>query len=336
MDATFRSLQRTLAERLAELAAPLDSALPALEVAAPALDAPRLVASAVIEKGGVHRAWRVEGDPTPGFGAFLDGTQRSHVLTYVDGVPIVAGTVAAVVRRRTGARLGTWGRGPLVRRRLYAPRAALAAEAWAALEAAAGSPDALVDTTAPEHGDAPVAHPFALAERAVHLVQDDREQAELELAARWCRAESEPLFMDGGISGVHAERPQEPLPACLVGVVKSHRTLHVEGDALRTVLALRRGFRSSVFRVVSSRRRPVASWYLRLRDPAGRDPMWGLVRVEAADHVAGEPLESLSARADLVSSWILAEAAPLALPDGRWDKMVYGIRDCEEFLRAVC
>ena len=26
----------------------------------------------------------------------------------------------------------------------------------------------------------------------------------------------------------------------------------------------------------------------------------------------------------------------LALPDGRWDKMVYGIRDCEEFLRAVC
>ena len=27
---------------------------------------------------------------------------------------------------------------------------------------------------------------------------------------------------------------------------------------------------------------------------------------------------------------------PLALPDGRWDKMMYGIRDCEEFLRAVC
>jgi hypothetical protein len=26
---------------------------------------------------------------------------------------------------------------------------------------------------------------------------------------------------------------------------------------------------------------------------------------------------------------------PLALPDSRWDKMVYGVRDCEEFLRAV-
>ena len=26
---------------------------------------------------------------------------------------------------------------------------------------------------------------------------------------------------------------------------------------------------------------------------------------------------------------------PVALPDNRWDKMVYGVRDCEEFLRAV-
>jgi hypothetical protein len=102
------------------------------------------------------------------------------------------------------------------------------------------------------------------------------------------------------------------------------------------VLALRRGQRSSVFRIAAARRTPVASWYLRLRDPAGRDPMWGLVRVEAADRRAAERPEELTARADLISRWVLAEAAPLALPDGRWDKMVYGIRDCEEFLRAVC
>ena len=335
MDARFHSLQRSLAERLGALASPLDAALPALEVVPLTSDAPRLVASQVIEKGGVHRAWRVEGEPAPGFGAFLDGTQRSRVLTYVDGIPVIAGTVAAVIRRRVGARLSTWGRGPLVRHRLYAPRAALPPLAWEALLQQVGA-DATVDTTAPEHGDAPPGHPFALAERAVHLVQDDREQAELELADRWCTLEHAPLFVDGGISGVRSNRPNEPLPSCLVGVVKSHRTLHVEGDALRTVLALRRGFRSSVFRVVSSRRRPVASWYLRLRDPAGRDPMWGLVRVEAADHAPGDPLEKLSERADAVSRWILAEAAPLALPDARWDKMVYGIRDCEEFLRAVC
>ena len=78
----------------------------------------------------------------------------------------------------------------------------------------------------------------------------------------------------------------------------------------------------------------VASWYLRLRDPVGHDPMWGLVRVEIA-HPETQELHAIGDRADEVSRWILAEASPLALPDARWDKMVYGIRDCEEFLRAV-
>jgi len=51
--------------------------------------------------------------------------------------------------------------------------------------------------------------------------------------------------------------------------------------------------------------------------------------------VAHRPDAALAVRADEVSRWVLAEASPLALPDSRWDKMVYGIRDCEEFLRAV-
>ncbi|CAA9341145.1 MAG: hypothetical protein AVDCRST_MAG40-2405 [uncultured Gemmatimonadaceae bacterium] len=138
--------------------------------------------------------------------------------------------------------------------------------------------------------------------------------------------------MDGGVSGSDVVASS----ACTVGVIKSHRTLYADGDALRAVLALRRGHRSSVFRIAAPRRAPVASWYLRLRDPAGRDPMWGLVRIEAADRRAAERPHELTARADLISRWVLAEVSPLALPDGRWDKMVYGIRDCEEFLRAVC
>jgi hypothetical protein len=44
----------------------------------------------------------------------------------------------------------------------------------------------------------------------------------------------------------------------------------------------------------------------------------------------------MTERADEVSRWVLAETAPLSLPDGRWDKMAYGIRDCEEFLKAIC
>ena len=71
------------------------------------------------------------------------------------------------------------------------------------------------------------------------------------------------------------------------------------------------------------------SWYLRLRNPDGRDAMWGLVRVEMSE--CDKPVE----RAEEISRWVIAEMAPLSLPDGRWDKMAYGVRDCEEFLRAI-
>jgi hypothetical protein len=75
----------------------------------------------------------------------------------------------------------------------------------------------------------------------------------------------------------------------------------------------------------------VLSWYLRLRDAEGRDALWGLVRVE----MSVRPRESVSARADELSRWLLAESMPLAAPDPRWDRMAYGIRSAEEFLRAT-
>jgi hypothetical protein len=62
--------------------------------------------------------------------------------------------------------------------------------------------------------------------------------------------------------------------------------------------------------------------------------MWGLVRVEIAQPSRVEE-SAIGERADQVSRWIFTEVTPLALPDARWDKMVYGVRDCEEFLRAI-
>jgi hypothetical protein len=313
-----------------------DDATPPLEAQGlRAPDAPRLIAAAPIE-GHALRAVRIDAgrDPAPAaLAAFLDGTQASHVVHYEDGLPMVLGRVAAVVRARRGRTMTTWAR-PVVEHRLYVPCAHLSPPALAALDGA-GVP--IVDTTAPEDdGSIPSAHPLALLERAVHFVQADRERAERDLAEAWCRREGDALravlCVDGSIQG------SEHLAAapCVVGVVKSHRTLYVDGAALRTVLALMRGERSTVFRVSVGRRQPVASWYLRLRDPAGRDPMWGLVRLEAALPDASDAPALLARRADAISRAVLAEVAPLSLPDARWDKLIYPIRDCEQFLRAVC
>lgn len=325
---TYATIQRRLGARLPGAGA-LDDGGGSLEARPTNVEAPRISPASPIE-GHAVRAVRVEGDPVAGFGAFLDGTQQSRVVHYADGLPIVFGTVAAVVRVRANRRLTTWARAPRVERRLYAPATYLAPDV---VEALADLGVEVVDTTVPDlAGELPTPHPLALLERAVHFVQADRQRAEQLLAEDWCAREQAPLFVDGGVSGSDVVASS----ACTVGVIKSHRTLYADGDALRAVLALKRGHRSSVFRIAAPRRTPVASWYLRLRDPAGRDPMWGLVRIEAADRRAAERPDELTARADLISRWVLAEVSPLSLPDGRWDKMVYGIRDCEEFLRAVC
>ena len=318
-----RTLQRQLAALLPE-ARPAAAGEAPLELASQGNDAPRLISATVIE-GGALRAWRVFEPPMVAFRAFLDGTQRSAAVTYLGGVPIVLGHVAAVVRDRRNRRLHTW-QPPLVQARIYAPRTLLPSSAWSTLAGHFGA--LLVDTSA---GAADLtSHPYAVREAAVHMVQADRETLEQRLAERWCAHEREPLYIDGGISGSDTVARS----GCAVGVVKSHRTLYAEAEALGAVFALQQGERSSVFRITSRKRSAVASWYLRLRDPTGHDPMWGLVRVEVAQP-APEALDRIGERAEEVSRWILAEISPLALPDARWDKMVYGIRDCEEFLRAT-
>ncbi len=299
----------------------------ALELTTASTQPTRLISATIIE-GRELRARRVFDPPTVGFAAFLDGTQQSRVVRYLaGGVPIVHGTVAAVIRDRRNQRLFTWRH--VVEHRLYVSRAHVSPTTWDRLRETGIDVCDTADVAETDSADSASEHPHALREAAIHRVQKDREKAEQSLALEWCSREQRPLLIDGGISG------SEPVAraGCAIGVIKSHRTLYARGDALAVVLALGRAERSSVFLVTSPKRASVASWYLRIRDPRGHDPMWGLVRVEVAAPGAGAG--DIGGRADEVSRWILAETSPVALPDGRWDKMVYGVRDCEEFLRAV-
>ena len=183
-----------------------------------------------------------------------------------------------------------------------------------------------VDTARDVPGeDIPSRHPAALMEAAVKRVQFDREAVERELAEAWCESETGALYVDGSITTSHVASKSE----LTVGVIKTHRRLYADGDSFRVLVNLRAGERSSIFRVAPRNREAVASWYVRVREAAGHDALFGLLRVEAVD------TPQMSARADKISQWIIAESSPLALPDGRWDKMAYGIRDTEEFLRAI-
>ena len=271
----------------------------------------------------------VEGSADLDISSTSEQPQLRSAQVVEGSVPLVLGTTSAAVRVRVNRRLVTWGhKPPKWEQKLYVPLRYLSPQ----FEARRASAEKqygrwpIVDTSTPDSSGAyPSEHPSVLLERAIRSVDRHREALEDELAEAWCVRGEAPLFIDGGIS----HSAHVALSEHAIGVIKSHRTLYVEGEALRTVVSLGKGERSSVFLVSPRTRSAVMSWYLRLRDPAGRDVLWGLVRVEMAK--CANPTE----RADEISRWVLAETSPLALPDGRWDKMSYGIRDCEEFLRAI-
>lgn len=301
--------------------APLADA-PPLEVQRAADAPPRVELSTPIE-GDSLLARAVPGDPIEGFSAFLDGIQRSVVRAHVGHVPLVHGAVAAAIRIRQSRRLAAWQ--PAIRQHAcYLPERALPPAIVAALRARCE----VVDTLQDLDRDAPAPlHPADFTAKALTAVQRSREAAEGELAERWVREGQGQLLMDGGISG----REAVARSAQVVGAVKSHRTLYAAGDAVGTVLGLREGERSTAMVLHSPRRTPVATWYLRLRNASGRGPLAGLLRVE----VALPDGDGITARADLVSRWLLAERRPVSLPDARWDVMVYGIKECEDYLSAI-
>lgn len=280
---------------------------------------PRCVDAPLIEPD-VPAGRAVGSAGAPAFAAFLDGIQRSVVAWLADGVvPVVHATTAAVVRVRIGRALRTWNDACVVEHCAYAPIRLLRPAVRAALEGA-GLP--VIDT---EGSGDPPRHPLDFVALARAAVERRREVAEEALLGRWCAAETRPIYVDGALRASSGTmRDARP-----IGVVKSHRTLYVPGDRLADVVGLAVGERSPARRIDARPRATVATWYLRLREGGGADPLDGLVRVEVSSS-AFSP-----AFADEASRWVLAEREPAALPDARWRVLAYGIRDCEEYLRAV-
>ena len=116
---SLRNLGRAVREALAH--PPGDGAPPAsLDLSGLVMDPPRMGECTLVE-GATLAAIPVGDEPVVAFEAFLDGTQRSHVVDYAGTVPIVAGRTAAVIRRRADRRMTTWDNGHLAEARLYAP-----------------------------------------------------------------------------------------------------------------------------------------------------------------------------------------------------------------------
>ncbi len=251
-------------------------------------------------------------EPCPAPLAFLDGIQRQETLGYAGAMPLVLADVAAAVRLREGGRLRTVA---AARRRVILGRPA-------ALEAAGQALEGLETIPLPADG---TLHPVRDLDAAHHLVDEVRGGLETRVGNAFRRDwPGAWLIVDGSLS----ESAAWAADGRMLGVAKSHAMLPFDGPDLEGYLHLAPGHRSPVFQPGSRRYSPVFAWALRLWPWQGRDIFHGLIRVEAA------PTEATLERANQYSRWLLAERAPSSTPDPRWDRLLYGVRGVEEWLRT--
>lgn len=168
-------------------------------------------------------------------------------------------------------------------------------------------------------------HPILDVQLAVQTVEERRRAAERRVATAFRReCPDEWLLVDGSLRAYgKAVRGSRTL-----GVIKSHETQFFAGRDLETALTLPEAHRTTVFRRTQDSDHGIFSWYVRLWDWVGQDILFGLLRLEReeGEHVVEE--------VDDVCRWILAERAPIAAPDGRWDRLLYPVREVETYLRA--
>jgi hypothetical protein len=241
---------------------------------------------------------------------FADGVQRWSVEGHFGIVPVVHAEVAAGVLVREGGRLHC-----AVRRGeefLVLPEDRLEPTLHASV-ATLGLPVLASATSRP--------HPLVDRWAAAQVVEARREALERAVCLEFLAGTRAPLVVDGGLAGLTGAVGVERA----IGVMKQHETQFLDGDDLAVALTLPEGCRSSVFARTLRDGTTTHSWYVRLWAWTGEDVLHGLARVEQLNG---------HREVDRVSRWLLAERAPIAGRDPRWDRLLYPIHEVETVLRA--
>jgi hypothetical protein len=269
------------------------------------------------------------------FSYFEDGRQRTVQIgsiqaTYGDHhvmIPVHFFVVAAVILERHQRELRLWGKpeiqqGILVEKSLVPDQDLLRTFG-----------DMIVDVPG-NGGDY-----YQLRKYALQAVKKFRLEAENRLIAQWRQSERAPdhfLVVDGTLMNL---RNEDNVERC-IGVSKSFGSRYFDVSDHNRILQMKEFERSWTFRFHSpddatddfrlgSRER--ISWYLRLRSRPNVDPEFGLIRVEISQRHAGLASEY----AERFSRSLLSERLPTAYPAPRWDKHLYPIQACENYLTSI-
>lgn len=275
------------------------------------------------------------------FRFFEDGRQRTLQIGYIRTsygenltlIPVHFFMVAAVVLERRERKLVLW-RKPVVQQGVLVPKGLIPEQQI--LQGFEQKGLLVVDTDRP---GSPPGDYYDIRRRALLRAKDQRLAVEQQLITEW-RESNEAgkgfLIVDGTLMNM---RDEKNVASC-IGVSKSFGSRYFDISKHNQIMQMKACQRSWTFRFhdetdesddqrKGSRER--LSWYLRLRDKPNADPEFGLIRVEMSkSHIpkAGE-------FANRFSRSLLSERLPTAYPAPRWDKHLYPIQGCENYLSSI-
>lgn len=268
-----------------------------------------------------------------GFSYFLDGIERKKIICYLRSIPIIYGYVGAAILKRTDKILHSTNL-ELSEGKFYIP--------------------VKEDKNCPEHY-------FDLAEiekiknyknigkiaksgnregypifsdefiqQAHSEIQEKRRKIEVDLTDKWLASKFDDgwLFVDGTLN-TKSQSVHES--SNIAGIVKSHGVYYFNFEEMYKLYSMKKSQRSSVFQPYdkTEKKKDIFTWYLRLHsDKRNGVNDFGIVRVE----IPAKP--ELLKKVNEISSWILLETKPVGFPTSRWDRMIYPIKYCEDYLKS--
>ena len=272
------------------------------------------------------------------FQFFEDGRQRTIQIGYIRAtygatlvlIPVHYFVVASVILHRVRRKLTLW-KEPIVEQGIFVPRSLVPNQSVHQQFVEAGLTIVDTESQSGSPGDY-----YDMRRRALRQAKDRRLAVEQELIGQW-RTSSEAqktfLVVDGTLMNLRDEKNVE---RC-VGVSKSFGSRYFESSHHNQIMQMHEFQRSWTFRFhepdddLRKGGRERMSWYLRLRDGRGVDPEFGLIRVE----ISKAYIPEASVRAERFSRSLLSERLPTSYPTPRWDKHLYPICGCENYLRSI-
>jgi hypothetical protein len=273
------------------------------------------------------------------FRFFEDGRQRTIQIGYIRAeyasnlvlIPVHFFVVAAVILERVEKRLTLWNE-PVVEQGIFVARSLVPDQSI--LTAFEQDGYLIVDTDGKDIGHG--GDYYDMRRRALRRAKEHRLKAEQDLITRWRKAKEAMdsfLIVDGTLMNM---RDENNVDRC-VGVSKSFGSRYFDVSTHNRILQMSEFDRSWTFRFHApedDQRKGVrerVSWYVRLRAKHNPEPEFGLVRIEISKQYS----DDASAMADKISKSLLSERLPTAYPAPRWDKHLYPIRECENYLNSV-